>query len=279
MKVLVAVDKNPETFVGLRYACHLFENTAAQVEALHVTPEFKDIVSEGYAPFVSIDDMETAMEAEMQEVERLFRDECGRCAGAQIPCSLQVAAGDPAEEILNVAHNDGHDMIVLGSHEKSSVRGFLLGAVHAKILHNAHKPVLIVRQFREIQRVLAVYRGSDTDDEALRFAAPLLNSKRTKITLLHVQETGQQESDEFARNSLQKGAQLLRSLDFDPITKMAKGDLVEEILKDVAVNRYDLILLGAYGHKRPKYLKLISDEALNLARLTTRPILVFRQPA
>ena len=46
---------------------------------------------------------------------------------------------------------------------------------------------------------------------------------------------------------------------------MVKGDLVEEILKDVAVHRYDLIVLGAYGHKRPKYLKLISDEALNLA--------------
>ncbi len=94
--------------------------------------------------------------------------------------------------------------------------------------------------------------------------------------MLHVQETGQRESDEFARASLQRGAQILREFNYDPITKMVKGDLVEEILKDVAVHRYDLIVLGAYGHKRPKYLKLISDEALNLARLTTRPILVYR---
>jgi nucleotide-binding universal stress UspA family protein len=137
--------------------------------------------------------------------------------------------------------------------------------------------VLIVRQFREIHRVLAVYRGSGTDDDALRFAAPLLVGKKAEITLVHVQETGQRESDEFARNSLQKGAQILRSFDFEPITKMSKGDFVEEILKDVAVNRYDLIVLGAYGHERPKYLRLISDEALNLARLTTRPILVYRE--
>ena len=57
---------------------------------------------------------------------------------------------------------------------------------------------------------------------------------------------------------------------------MAKGDFADEILKDVVVERYDLIVLGAYGHKRPKYLKVISDEALNLVRWTTRPVLVYR---
>jgi nucleotide-binding universal stress UspA family protein len=165
---------------------------------------------------------------------------------------------------------------VLGSHEQSSLKGLLLGAVHAKILHYAQQPVLIVRQFREIRSVLAVYRGSQNDEAALSFIAPLLKGKNAEISLLHVQETGQRESDEFARASLQRGAQILREFDYDPITRMVKGDLVEEILKDVAVHRYDLIVLGAYGHKRPKYLKLISDEALNLARLTTRPILVYR---
>jgi hypothetical protein len=31
-----------------------------------------------------------------------------------------------------------------------------------------------------------------------------------------------------------------------------------------------------YGHKKPKYFKVLSDEALNLVRLTTRPVLVYR---
>ena len=52
---------------------------------------------------------------------------------------------------------------------------------------------------------------------------------------------------------------------------------MEEVLKEVALGRYDLLVLGAYGHQRPKYLKVISDEALNLARLTTRPVLVYRE--
>lgn len=276
MKVLVAVDKNHETFAGLRYACHLLEHSEAQVDALHVAPDLTEIAAESYAPFLTKDGLEDAINAEVQEVEEMFRQTSESCLSTNTRCALKLVAGDPADEILNAARGEGYDMIVLGSHEQSYLRGFLLGAVHAKILHHAGQPVLIVRQFREIHQVLAVYRGSATDDAALRFLAPLLRSKKAEITLLHVQETGQGETDEFARTCLQKGAQILRSLDFEPITRMTKGEFVEEILKEVAVNRHDLVALGAYGHTRPKYLKLIGDDALNLARLTTRPILVYR---
>ncbi|MGP8283658.1 MAG: universal stress protein [Desulfomonilaceae bacterium] len=277
MKVLVAVDKNPETYIGLEFTCHLLENQNAVVDAIHVKPDLADIVAEGYAPFLSKGGLEGEIEGDVKEVRRQFEDACKSCLSAKIPCRLVIEEGDPAEEILNTAESEKYDMIVLGSHEQSYLRGFLLGAVHAKILHNAEQPVLIVRQFREIHRVLVVYRGSETDKAALEFTAPLLAGKSVEITLLHVQETGQYESDEFASQSLQQGAQILRKFDFEPITKMTKGDFVEQILRDVAVHRYDLVVLGAYGHKRPKYLKLLSDEALNLARLTTRPILVFRE--
>ena len=57
MKVLVAVDKNPETFMGLRYACHLVNKLDAQVDALHVTPDLADVVAESYAPFLTKDSL------------------------------------------------------------------------------------------------------------------------------------------------------------------------------------------------------------------------------
>ncbi len=277
MKVLVAVDKNPETFIGLRYACHLLEGQSAFVDALHVRPELEQVAAESYAPFFTKGGMEEAIQDEIREVEKMFRLESGSCAQTNTGCAFSVAAGEPADEILNVAHSERYDMIVLGSQEQSYVRGLLLGTVHAKILHYAKQPVLIVRQFREINNVLAVYRGSETDKAALRFIAPLLAGRKARITLLHVQETREGESDEYARQTLQSGAQILREYDYEPITRMARGDFVEEILKDVAVHRYDLVILGAYSLHRPKYLTLISDEALNLARLTTRPILVFRE--
>ncbi len=276
MKVLVAVDKNLESFIGLRYACHLLRNTGSKLHALHVTPGVSDIDSLSYAPFLTKDGFKEAIDTEIQQVENYFRDESQSCLDSEVACSLHVAEGDPADEILNMAQTDGYDMVVLGSHEESFVRGLFLGAVHAKILHHASQPVLIVRRFREIHTVLVVCRGSKTDVAALKFITPLLTQKRAQITLLHVQETGSSENDEFARSSLQHASQILRDVDLEPLTKISKGDFVEEILKDVAINRYDLVVLGAHGHNRPRYLDLISDEALNLARLTTRPILVYR---
>ena len=142
MKVLVAVDKNPETYTGLEFTCHLMEKQNAVVDAIHVKPSLADIVAEGYAPFLSKGGLEGEIEGDVKEVRRQFKDACQPCISANIPCRLVIEEGDPAEEILNTAESEKYDMIVLGSHEQSYLRGFLLGAVHAKILHNAEQPVL-----------------------------------------------------------------------------------------------------------------------------------------
>ncbi len=39
MKILVAVDKNEESLVALRFACHLMEHFIAIVDALYVKPD------------------------------------------------------------------------------------------------------------------------------------------------------------------------------------------------------------------------------------------------
>ncbi len=148
--------------------------------------------------------------------------------------------------------------------------------MHAKVLHNANRPVLIVRDFREIKKVLVVYRGSSCDQQALEFIAPLLARKKPEITILHVQETGRRETEESAETCLMTGHETLRTLGHEPLTKILRGDFVDEILKEVRGSLYDLIVLGAYGHRKPRFLQLISDEALNLVRSTTLPVLVFR---
>jgi nucleotide-binding universal stress UspA family protein len=278
MKVLVAVDQTPESQMALRYTCHLLEHFDADVDALYVKPDVVETVAEGaYAPFTTKGDVERSIETQARKVEDEIIEACEVCLGGKIPCQPRIVEGDAAEEILDMAEEGMYDLIVLGSHGRSSLRGFFLGTVHAKILHHARQPVLIVRNFREIQRILVAYRGSQCDQGALQFIAPLFARKKPEVTILHVQETERGESAEFAEACVLTGEETLKEMGFSPIKKLAKGDFVEEILKDVAVERYDLLVLGAYGHQRPKYLKMISDEALNLARLTTRPVLVYRE--
>jgi nucleotide-binding universal stress UspA family protein len=273
----VAMDKSEESQEALRCTCHLLEHFQAEVDALYVQPDVVEMVAESsYAPFTTKADVEKALEAEAEKVLDHIIESCEICMSGKIPCQPKVAVGDPADEILNFAQEGLYDIIVLGAHGRSSLRGFLVGTVHAKILHHALQPVLILRNFRPIQKILVAYRGSQCDQGALEFIAPLFAKKKPEITIMHVQETELGESEEFAQACVLTGEETLRHFGLPPIKKLAKGDFVDEILKAVAVERYDLLVLGAYGHQRPKYLKIISDEALNLVRLTTRPVLIYR---
>ncbi len=280
MKILVGVDKTEESQVALRYTCHLLEHFKAQVDALYVKPNLSEAVPESaYAPFVSKGAVEKSIETDAARVAEEIIEACEICIGGKVPCSPNVAEGDPAEEIVHWAEEGDYDLIVLGSQGQSSLRGFLLGAVHAKVMHHARVPVLLVRNFRPIKRILVAYRGSRCDQDALEFIGPLFKKHKPEITILHVQETGLGESEEFAQACVLTGEQTLAKLGYKPKKKLAKGDFTDEVLKDVAIERYDLLVLGAYGHKGPKYLQVISDEALNLVRLTTRPVLVYREKA
>lgn len=277
MKILVGVNKSEESQVALRYACHLLDHFKADVDALYVKPDVVEMAREGaYAPFTTRSDMEREVEKDANRVVEEIFEACEVCRGGKVPCKPRVAIGDPAEEILREADEGQYDLIVLGGPSRSTLRGLLLGAVHNKVLLHAKQPILIVRNYREIKRLLVAYRGSSCDQGALEFMALLFAKKKPQITILHVQETERGESRDFAEACVMTGLETLNRLGLKPDTKLAQGDFEEEILKEVAVGRYDLVVLGAYGHRHPRYLPVISDEALNLARLTTRPVLVFR---
>lgn len=277
MKILVGVNKSEESQLALRHACHLLEHFDAEIDALYVKPDVVEMAREGaYAPFTTKSDMERELEKDANRVVEEIFEACEVCLGGKVPCDPMVAIGDPAEEILHAAETGGYDLIVLGGPSRSTLRGLLLGAVHNKVLLHAKQPIMIVRNYREIKRILVAYRGSSCDQGALEFMAPLFVKRKPEITILHVQETERGESPEFAEACVMTGRDTLHQLGYEPVTKVAQGDFEEEVLKEVAVGRYDLVVLGAYGHRHPRYLPIISDEALNLARLTTRPVLVFR---
>ncbi|MEW6351520.1 MAG: universal stress protein [Thermodesulfobacteriota bacterium] len=277
MKVLVGVDKSQESHVALAYSCHLLEHFHADIHALYVKPDEADLAPDSfYAPFFSKDGLERWLDSEALQVQEEALNTCQYCLAGKVPCNPMIAEGDPAETILELSEEGDYGMIVLGSHGHSSLKGFLLGTVHAKVLHNATKPVLIVRDYREIKRVVVAYRGSDCDQQALEFIAPLLGRKAPEITVVYVQERDRGESDESAKACVMTGYDTLKNLGHEPVVKILKGDFVDEVIREVKSSLCDLLVLGAYGHQKPKYLHLLSDEALNLVRSTTKPVLVFR---
>jgi len=276
MKVLVAVDRDLESRLALRYACHLLEHFDAEVDAIHVKKDVGHIILEDFdIPFLK-KDHKKKIDQQAKEVETAIADACQICLEGKVPCEPRILVGDPAEVIIREASDKDVDLIVLGCHRSSALREILLGQVHTQVINHADRPVLIVRELRNITEVLVAYSGSSCDESALNFISPMLLKRKPKITLMHVRDTDDQESQEFADACVIKGESTLKKLKHLPETKLAAGNVVEEVVREISLNPYDLVVLGAQGFGKSGRFNILSEKSLQIIRRTTRPVLLYR---
>ena len=64
---------------------------------------------------------------------------------AGLSCTEHIEQGETADTIARVARELGCDQIIMGSHGRTALGGFLLGSVVAKVLHLADQPVTLVK--------------------------------------------------------------------------------------------------------------------------------------
>ncbi len=64
-------------------------------------------------------------------------------AGAQYEC--EVAKGDPAHTIVDIAERFACDLIIMGARGNSALRSAMLGSVSNEVLHASAIPVMIVK--------------------------------------------------------------------------------------------------------------------------------------
>jgi nucleotide-binding universal stress UspA family protein len=68
------------------------------------------------------------------------------CTDAGVPyAGLHATSDFPEDEILKTAERQGCDLIVMGTHGYSGLRGALIGSVAQKVLNKATVPVMVVR--------------------------------------------------------------------------------------------------------------------------------------
>ena len=88
------------------------------------------------------------------EVINKVSDEAGRhtlqsavalldAAGIQYEC--EVAKGDPAHTIIDIAERFACDMVVMGARGNSALRSAMMGSVSNEVLHASPVPVVIVK--------------------------------------------------------------------------------------------------------------------------------------
>jgi nucleotide-binding universal stress UspA family protein len=134
-KILLAVDGSEHSHRGIPIAGDLARKYAGEVVVVHVR--------EHEITWVQDIDLETPDEAQqlVDDVVRELKDS-GASARGEV---IRVALGQTPRVILDVAKEEGAELIVMGTRGLSDWGRLLMGSVAHKVMHLAECPVLIVR--------------------------------------------------------------------------------------------------------------------------------------
>jgi len=80
-----------------------------------------------------------------EDVEATLRQAAEVAEEAGVTAETFARQGDPADAILDVAEENGSDLIVVGNKGMTGAKRFLLGSVPNKVSHHAPCSVLIIR--------------------------------------------------------------------------------------------------------------------------------------
>jgi nucleotide-binding universal stress UspA family protein len=146
--ILVPTDGSKLSSKAVNEAIKIAKSFGAKITFLHVMPDFKKAMSETFAVPASM----------AGPVQKKFQDEAAarskkiieqvraEAINAGIVCTgISVASDSPYEEIIKAAAKSKCEVIVMASHGRKGLQGFLLGSETTKVLCHSKIPVLVVR--------------------------------------------------------------------------------------------------------------------------------------
>jgi nucleotide-binding universal stress UspA family protein len=80
-----------------------------------------------------------------EDVDATLRDAAEAARAGGVEAQTYARQGDPADAILDVAEEQGADLVVVGNKGMTGARRFLLGSVPNRVSHHAPCSVLIIR--------------------------------------------------------------------------------------------------------------------------------------
>lgn len=140
MKIMVAVDGSAASLDAVRHAIALVR------EGLRASLLLANVQEPTHL-------YEMVLARDLAMIERAAQDAgahalqpaaaLARAAGLEV--ETEIATGEPAHLLVEVAENFGCEMIVVGARGAGSLRNAVLGSVSTELLHSASMPVLVVK--------------------------------------------------------------------------------------------------------------------------------------
>jgi nucleotide-binding universal stress UspA family protein len=140
--ILVAIDGSPHAARALTVAIDLAEPKNAALTVIAVVPDPSPWLVGGaaYTGGVNLDELAAESEREYHQLLDAAVDSVPQ----DLPVTKVLAHGRAGQQILEQQQNGQHDLVVMGSRGRGSVRSLLLGSVSHEVLNASRDAVLIV---------------------------------------------------------------------------------------------------------------------------------------
>ena len=140
MKILLAVDGSPVSTSATKFAIKLARTLSEPLELVlfHADPP----LLQAAAVKLGVD---AVQRYHAENNKYAIKAAHAALTRAQVPFTEMLVVAEPAEAIVKQAKKGRFDLIVMGTHGRSALKGLLLGSVAGKVIAHGETPVTVVR--------------------------------------------------------------------------------------------------------------------------------------
>jgi nucleotide-binding universal stress UspA family protein len=140
-KIVIATDGSPSALEAVEYGLDLAADQGAEPIFVHVAPATEVLPVAGYGMGAAV-----SVPHEPDEHDRTSLDDALEIAARKgLDAKAELLVGNAAHSIVRYADSIDADLIVVGTRGHGAIAGTLLGSVSRSVLHEAKRPVLVVR--------------------------------------------------------------------------------------------------------------------------------------
>ncbi len=138
-RITVPVDGSEHATRAARVGSDMARRLGAPLTLFHVFPlESYEIIG---LSRLSRDEIDRMAQSSGQRIADAIKKDIGELPEGT---NVQTVVGDPAEEILRLAGDDGGNLLIMGRRGLSRIQTLVLGSVSDKVIRHTRSPVLVL---------------------------------------------------------------------------------------------------------------------------------------